>query len=485
MENQQLLELLLSLTQLPRETEWAEFKVGDYDPDEIGEYLSALANSAALHQKDCAYIVWGVEDITHKIVGTPFRPRECKVGNEELENWLTRFLAPRIDFEIGEFDYEDHHIVLFRIKPCGHTPVRFRETEFIRVGTYKKKLKEYPEKERALWLHLSKVPFEKELVATGLAADEVLDRIDYPSVFELTGQNLPHDKGAILHRLEKEKLTQSERGGRWGITNLGGILFAKRLSDFEQIARKAVRVIVYKGNSRIKTVKEQIGTKGYAAGFQGLVSYVNDQLPTNEQIGVALRSEMRMYPELAIRELVANALIHQDLNMRGDGPMVEIFSDRIEITNPGQPLIDPLRFIDEPPQSRNEALASFMRRMNMCEERGSGIDKVVFEVEFFQLPAPKFLVTENHTKVVLFAHRKLSSMDRQDKIRACYQHACLLFVSNQRMTNATLRKRLSIQEQNYATASRIIGDTIQQKLVKPHDPESSSRKLASYVPFWA
>jgi ATP-dependent DNA helicase RecG len=212
---------------------------------------------------------------------------------------------------------------------------------------------------------------------------------------------------------------------------------------------------------------------------------VNDQLPTNEQIGVALRSEMRMYPELAIRELVANALIHQDLNMRGDGPMVEIFSDRIEITNPGQPLIDPLRFIDEPPQSRNEALASFMRRMNMCEERGSGIDKVVFEVEFFQLPAPKFLVTENHTKVVLFAHRKLSSMDRQDKIRACYQHACLLFVSNQRMTNATLRKRLSIQEQNYATASRIIGDTIQQKLVKPYDPESSSRKLASYVPFWA
>jgi len=107
MENQQLLELLLSLTQLPRETEWAEFKVGDYDPDEIGEYLSALANSAALHQKDCAYIVWGVEDITHKIVGTPFRPRECKVGNEELENWLTRLLAPRIDFEIGEFDYED------------------------------------------------------------------------------------------------------------------------------------------------------------------------------------------------------------------------------------------------------------------------------------------------------------------------------------------------------------------------------------------
>ncbi len=88
-----------------------------------------------------------------------------------------------------------------------------------------------------------------------------------------------------------------------------------------------------------------------------------------------------MFPELAIRELVANALIHQDFSVTGAGPTVEIFDDRIDITNPGEPLVDTQRFLDTPPRSRNEALASLMRRARICEERGSGIDKVVLEVE--------------------------------------------------------------------------------------------------------
>ncbi|MEI6703033.1 MAG: transcriptional regulator, partial [Deltaproteobacteria bacterium] len=106
-----------------------------------------------------------------------------------------------------------------------------------------------------------------------------------------------------------------------------------------------MRVIIYKGKNRIETVREKKGSKGYAIGYKGAISYINDQLPTNEQIGQALRSEVRMYPEIAIRELVANALIHQDFSISGAGPMVEIFSDRIEFTNPGVPIIDPLRFI--------------------------------------------------------------------------------------------------------------------------------------------
>jgi predicted HTH transcriptional regulator len=263
------------------------------------------------------------------------------------------------------------------------------------------------------------------------------------------------------------------------------MLFAKRLFDFDDIARKAVRVIIYRGVNRVETIKEQDGTKGYAVAFEGLISYINDQLPINEVIGPALRSQVRMFPEIAIRELVANAIIHQDFSASGDSPLIEIFSDRIEITNYGQPLINPDRFIDEPPQSRNERLASFMRRINVCEERGSGIDKVIFNVELYQLPAPYFQVTEHHTRVTLFAHRKLSAMDRKDRIRACYQHACLLYVSSQKMTNASLRKRLAIEERNYAIASRIISDTIEAGYIKASDPENESKKHASYIPFWA
>jgi len=477
--------LLAELTSLPNETEWAEFKHNNADPEEIGEYISALANASALHGRECAYIVWGVEDSGHAIVGTSFKPRHAKVGGEELENWLVRLLHPRAEFIIHEFDSDGRSIVIFEIRRCLHTPIRFRETEYIRVGSYKKKLRDFPEKERFLWAQLSAVPFERRPAATSVTSDDVVRLLDYPAYFELMHQNLPADKAGILERLAKEKLVVAADNDRWDVTNLGALLFAKHVEDFESVSRKAVRVINYKSNDRIDVVKERVGTRGYAAAFQRLISYLNDQLPRNEQIVSALRKEVRVYPEIAIRELVANALIHQDFSLKGDGPMIEIFSDRIEITNPGRPLIDVLRFIDEPPQSRNEAFASFMRRLNVCEERGSGIDKVIFQVEFYQLPAPNFLVTENHTKAILFAPRKLSSMDRKDKIRACYQHAALLYVSNQMMTNASLRKRLSIEEKNYAIASRIIADTIHENLVKPYDPESFSRKHARYVPFWA
>lgn len=232
-------------------------------------------------------------------------------------------------------------------------------------------------------------------------------------------------------------------------------------------------------------MREQISHQGYAAGFEGLIGFVTTLLPRNELIRQALREEVRMYPEIAIRELVANAIIHQEFSITGTGPTVEIFSDRVEITNPGTPLIDTQRFLDAPPRSRNEALAAFMRRVNICEERGSGIDKVIFQAEVFQLPAPDFLVLEHHTKAILFAHKRLAEMEKDDRIRACYQHACLRRVSNQPMTNSSLRERFGIDDQNYAMASRIIAETIEAGLIRRSDPESKSKKHARYVPFWS
>ncbi|MCL2779436.1 MAG: hypothetical protein FWD73_15695 [Polyangiaceae bacterium] len=233
------------------------------------------------------------------------------------------------------------------------------------------------------------------------------------------------------------------------------------------------------------TEKEHVETRGYAAGFKTMITVINGFVPSNEVIGQAFRKTVPMYPEPAVRELVANALIHQDFFLTGTGPMVEIFADRVEVTNPGAPLIDPQRFIDSPPTSRNEKLASFMRRVNICEERGTGIDKVVASVEIFQLPAPDFRVYEHHTKAVLFAPMKYGDMRRADRIRACYQHACLQWVSGGEMSNATLRKRFGIEERNYATVSRVIAETLDAKLIRPADPDNKSKKHARYVPFWA
>jgi predicted HTH transcriptional regulator len=197
-----------------------------------------------------------------------------------------------------------------------------------------------------------------------------------------------------------------------------------------------------------------------------------------------LRQEVPVYPELAVRELVANAIIHQDFFIRGTGPMIEIFSDRMEITNPGIPLVKTERFLDSPPKSRNEALASFLRRVGICEERGSGIDKVVFQTEVYQLPAPMFEVAEEHTRVVLFAPKALNDMDKNDRIRACYLHACLKYVNRDFMTNSSLRQRFGIEAHNSAIASRIIRVTIEAGFVRLYDP-NMSRKYTKYVPFWS
>ena len=294
-----------------------------------------------------------------------------------------------------------------------------------------------------------------------------------------------------MTRLVEENLIVRKPGGVFDITNLGAVLFAKDLSRFDRISRKVLRIIKYKGTGRTETEREwrdPPSQRGYALAFEPSVAFINSQLPQNEPIGQAFRKEVRMYPETAIRELVANALIHQDFSVTGAGPMVEIFTDRMEITNPGEPLVDTLRFIDTPPRSRNEGLAALMRRMKICEEGGTGIDKVVEAVERFQLPAPDFTaittMQPGFTKATLYAYRKLTSMTAPERIRACYQHACLYFVMGTPMTNATLRKRFGIEDHNAAKASRLIAEAVDAGRLKPADPKQG-KKFASYLPFWA
>lgn len=484
MNEAEIRRIIDELTHLNGETEWVEFKENYFNPEEIGEYISALANSACYLDKEKAYLIYGIEDKTHKIRGTRVNLKKEKVGNEEMENWIARLLTPRVDFEIWSGGFQNKFISIIKIDPARHQPVRFMGTAYIRVGTYKKKLSDFPEKERKIWIKTQKHIFETGICKKDVAEDDILKLIDYPSYFKLLDMSLPPSKQGILDRLcEGEIIIKAEYD--YHITNMGAILFAVDLSLFEAISRKAIRVIFYNGKDRLKTNKEQVGNKGYASGFEGLIEFINDRLPMSEDLGKAFRKETKMYPEVAIRELVANALIHQDFPIKGASPMVEVFEDRIEISNPGEPLIDTLRFIDHLPISRNEKLASLLRRMKICEERGSGIDKVINAIELHQLPAPDFIANENFLKVVLYGSKTLRQMDKNDKIRACYQHCSLRYVSGEYMTNQSLRDRFKIEERNYPMASKIIFDTIEAKLIKSYDEKSKSKKYAKYIPFWA
>lgn len=476
-------ELVAELIKLPKETEWVEFKENNTNPEMIGGNISALSNSSALLGKKQAYLVWGVNDTTHELVGTSFLPSQTKYKQQELESWLLQKLSPKINFSFNEFEWQNKRLVVLEIQPANNTPVSFDGTEYIRIGSNTKKLRDFPEKERELWRVFDKVPFEEQIALSKINDSKVLELLDYVTYFRLLNQPIPQSSNVILETLASDSIIQKTNANLWDITNLGAILFANKLSDFKQLARKAVRIIHYKGNNKLVTIRELVGNKGYVIGYEDIIETLKLLLPTNEVIRDALRRDLPMYPELALRELVANALIHQDFGITGTSPMIEIFEHRIEITNPGFSLIAIERLMDKPPRSRNEGIASLMRRMGICEERGSGIDKVVAQTEIYQLPAPLFEMSDDYTKVALFAYRDFKDLDKDEKIRACYLHSVLKYLSQEPMNNTTVRERFGISVENSAMVSRVIKQATEAGVIKLYDPTAGTKAMR-YIPFW-
>jgi ATP-dependent DNA helicase RecG len=308
--------------------------------------------------------------------------------------------------------------------------------------------------------------------------------LDTQSFFELIRLPYPTSRDGVLARLSQERLI-TEHPGSWLITNLAAILLAKRLDAFSpDLSRKATRIVIYDGVNKLVTREDKTRVPGYAVDFENLVDFVHSAAPQNHFVEQVVREEVKMFPRQAIRELVANALVHQDFQASGTSVMIEMYDDRLEVSNPGLPPIKVERFIDEY-RSRNERLADLMRRLGVCEEKGSGIDKVVSAAEVFQLPAPDFRVGETRTTAVLFAHQDFADMSKPDRIRACYQHCCLQYVSNQRMSNQSLRERFKLPESKTATVSLVIGATKDAGLIKADESDSLSTRYARYLPFWA
>lgn len=482
MEN--LHELINELIKYPKETPWLEFKHNNYDPDMIGKDISALANAAALYERSCAYMIWGIDDEKHEIVGTEKNLQDLKRGNQEIENWLHSLLSKNTNFEYHCTKMNNKLVGVLIIYKAINYPVMFKKIDYIRVGSYTKTLNEHTEIQRQLWEKLRDSTFEEQIAKPNLSISDALNLISYSTYFNLKNENIPSDEEKIMHYMLEEGIIIKQDDGMYSITNLGAILFAKRLDDFGRISRKAIRVVKYENNNKLQILKDYIGVKGYAVGFEGLIEFLTALLPSKEVIDGAIRKTEMLYPIIALREAIANALIHQDFSISGAGPIVEIFQSRIEITNPGTPLVDIMRIIDNPPKSRNEKLASLMRRLKMCEELGSGWDRMVISCELQQLPAPKIRLYEESTKVIICAEIPFSNISPEDKLWSCYLHACIKWVSNDGITNSSIRERFGLGNTASASVSRLIKDAIEQKLIKPLDPDTAPRYM-KYVPIWA
>ncbi len=334
----------------------------------------------------------------------------------------------------------------------------------------------------------SRTPRWEEIRASVLLDDDQLcELLRVEPILTMLERPIPTSQGEILMWMESEHFIVREPAGGGYVTNLGGIAAAKKLESFTGLDRKAMRVIVYNGLNKTKTKHAQEGVLGYALSFPGIRRFVMSVLPQSEVIQQALRTTRTVYPEVALRELIANALIHQDFSITGAGPLIEIFNDRIEISNPGTILpskrLD--RLIGTQPESRNELLAKAFRRYKICEERGSGLIKAGVSVELYGLPPIEFSTGSNHFKVTLFMPRAFAQMSARERLEACYQHSVLKYYSDSAMTNTSLRNRLKMPERQRSMVSVLIREALEKKLIKQADPESTSHKYAEYVPAWA
>ena len=476
--------LVKELCKLPTETGWVEFKHNNDEPRMIGEDISALANSALLADRSHAYMIWGVEDGSHEIVGTTVKLKKAKKGNQELENWLRYMLSKNADYEFQSVEIDGKNVEIIVVAKAQGVPVTFEKVDYIRVGSYTKKINEFPVLQAQLWDKLRHEQFEETFAMIDLQLLQVLRLLNCDTYFDNLQIPIPTETTGYVHYLEEDGIIKKQDNGLYAITNLGAILFAKRLSDFPRLGRKAIRVVQYEDNNRLTILKEETITEGYAVSLEKAVKYIDTVLPSKEDINAVRRETRSAFPMPAIREAVANAIIHQDFYIAGTGPVVEIFTNRVEITNPGTPLVEIMRIVDNPPKSRNERLAALMRRLRMCEELGRGWDRMVISCEMQRLPAPRIQIYQDSTKVTVFSHYDFSNISQEDRLWAAYMHACVKYVEGETLTNSSLRERFGLKESAAGSISRLLKDATDKKMIKPLDPETA-RRYMKYIPMWA
>ena len=465
-----------SLYPIPTELNEIDWKSGlSSKTERLAQHLCAFSNL-----EGGGFLVYGLNDDATMFSVTKANADEIirKLGNIALNN-----LSQSIKIQHNTIEYNDNALLFIYIPEQMGKPVFLRGKTI--YDSYHRSagqtVKMNPNEVKQMIAESHGMLFHEQIAFTGATADDVLRLLDYDCYFQLTTRNLPENKTGILETLSDAEFVVKQ-DDCWNITNLGALLFARDLSKFKGLEFKTLRIILYTGKGRIEAYPELNFKEGYACGFEHFIQFIMERTSV-EVIEKVFRETNSSYPERTVRELLANSLIHQDLWQSGTHTMVEIFSDRMEITNPGTPLVDINRFIDTPPKSRNEKIAILMHLFDLCELRGSGVDRAIEAVEKAILPAPKFIKGDFYTKVVIYPKKTFAEMTKEDRTRACYQHCCLKYMNNEKMTNQSLRERMGIEEKNYPMASKIIKETVNEDLIREFQP-NHSRKFTSYIPYW-
>jgi len=398
-----LLGILRGLLLLPREEGTVEFKSNLNEPKEIGEYISALANTAALHEQDRAWLVWGIEDGSHEVKGTVFDPFDSKVNNQALIMWLQVMTQPRADFTFHEVQHEQKRVVLLEVHPARSAPVAFQQVRYIRVDSHKVKLSEHPDKEARLWGQLGvKEDWSGELVP-GATLDDLDPEAIRVARLRFTDYLVRSEPDADRHNalrteaagwnttmlLNKARITKQGRVTRSALLLLGKDEAAHFLAPIDA----KISWILRDASNGTQT-SQPFGIPfllNTEKAFFRIRNITLDHMPD----GTLFPTPVQQYDVWVLREALHNCVAHQDYLLGGKINLVE-HPDRLVLTNLGQFLPVSVEWMLEhqsPPEHyRNQWLIDGMIRLRMIDQAGSGIRRMftIQRTRLFPLPDYNF-----------------------------------------------------------------------------------------------
>ena len=379
MNPQDLITLVDRLRALPTETEWLEFKRNYADPQEVGEYLSALANEARLRSQPVGHLVFGIDDATHDVVGTRFDPYAVKAkGNQDLLPWLGALLQPNPGVDVHVIEHPQGRVVVLSVGPARDRPVTFSGRAWCRAGTSKTELARYPEKERALWIRGD--DWSAEICARAGLVD-----LDPDALAKAREQFL------VKHPMQADEMTgwddqtflNKARLLRQGEVTHATLLLLGRSEAATLLAPAVAKVSwILKDADNRELDYEHIGPPLLLAGdrlMKRLRNLTVRALPS----GTLFPQEITQYDPWVLREALHNSIAHQDYHRHARITVVE-FPDRVLFTNAGSFLPGSVRTVIEQdaPQLlyRNPFLADAMVELNLIDTQGGGI-KRMFETQ--------------------------------------------------------------------------------------------------------
>ena len=468
-----------SLTPLPQELNELDWKAGVSKADRMARHLSAMANYS-----DGGFLVFGVND-DGEVIG--LTPEEAEKISQQMGSWARDLVEPEVRTQIFSFNYNSKALLGVYINEAFDKPVHKKNTSidesYLRAGGQSRKMTR--DEIRQSMMSTRQQRFE-ELPATLPTSWEKkwFEAFDFSELLKRTKfDSSEHDK--LMEHLFSHKLLVRINGDFWP-TNLAIITCAKDLSQFPSYERYAVRITEYSDKTKMAAKRDQTFQSGVSISMDLIVKYVIDLLPHSEIIKDATKRLTSVIPQIAIRELVINAIMHRDHLITNSYITIEIYSDRIEITNPGGllPDISVDRLIDHPSVCRNEVLADLLRKLGLAEERGSGVDNALIAIELWGLPPVIFESQRDYFKAVILMPRKFNEMSKDERITAAYQHSCLNRITNKRTTNSSIRERFKFSTDETTKVGRLINDSIEVGKIKLANPEASRRDF-HYLPYWA